>query len=137
MSHKEFKKIPQNDREWREKLTAEQYRVLREGATERPFTSPYNKLDKPGVYSCAGCGSPLFLSDHKFDAGCGWPSFFEAVSENGIEELQDFSHGMVRTEIKCAKCKGHLGHVFPDGPPPTGLRYCLNGLALNFKSITD
>lgn len=128
-------KIEKSDAEWREQLTPEQYRILRQQGTERAFTGPYwNSKDK-GLYRCAGCNEPLFLSDTKFDSGCGWPSYFQAVKPDAVKELRDTSHGMVRTEIRCATCDGHLGHVFPDGPPPTGLRYCINGHSMVFEPL--
>jgi peptide-methionine (R)-S-oxide reductase len=132
MSDLKTAKIQKSDTEWREELTAEQYRVLREHGTERPFTGPYWNAFEKGLYTCAACDNPLFVSDTKFDAGCGWPSFFEAVSPDSTTEYRDMSHGMLRTEIRCGRCDGHLGHVFPDGPPPTGLRYCMNGHAMVF-----
>lgn len=122
------------DTEWREQLTPEQYRILREHGTERPFTGPYWNSSEPGLYRCAGCDEPLFLSDTKFDAGCGWPSYFEAVKPDAVREIVDRSFGMVRTEIRCSNCDCHLGHVFPDGPPPTGLRYCINGHSMVFEA---
>ncbi|MFT3964879.1 MAG: peptide-methionine (R)-S-oxide reductase MsrB [Sphingobium sp.] len=125
--------IPKTDAEWREKLTPAQYHVLREAGTEPAFTGKYNANKAPGLYHCAGCGQPLFTSGTKFDSGCGWPSFTQPVEEEAVTELNDTSHGMVRTEIRCARCQGHLGHVFPDGPAPTGLRYCMNSLALDFE----
>jgi peptide-methionine (R)-S-oxide reductase len=112
-------------------LTPAQHAVLREHATERPFTSPLNDEKRDGDYHCAGCGTLLYRSHAKYNSGSGWPSFWEAV-EGAVETTTDRSHGMVRTEVHCANCKGHLGHVFPDGPPPTGLRHCINGLALDF-----
>ncbi len=126
-------KIKKTDAEWKAELTPEQYRVLREKGTERAFTGKYNIHKEKGMYVCAGCNSPLFTSDTKFDSGCGWPSFFEALDKDKIKEVRDLSFGMVRIEILCAKCDGHLGHVFDDGPKPTGLRYCVNSLSLDFK----
>ncbi|OAJ67025.1 peptide-methionine (R)-S-oxide reductase MsrB [Gluconobacter cerinus] len=113
-------------------LTPEQRRILLEHGTEYPGSSPLNDEKRAGIYACAGCGRELFSSATKYESGSGWPSFF-APLENGVETTQDASHGMVRTEVHCAGCHGHLGHVFPDGPPPTGLRYCMNGLALDFR----
>lgn len=127
--------VSKTDAEWREQLSPEQYYILRQAGTERAFTGPFwNSKDK-GLYRCAGCGEELFVSDTKFDSGCGWPSYFEPVKPEVVTEIRDTSHGMVRTEIRCAKCNGHLGHVFPDGPPPTGLRYCINGHAMTFEPL--
>lgn len=132
MSEKDDTKITKSAAEWQAQLTPEQYYVTRQSGTERPFTGPYWNDFTTGKYDCVCCGAPLFLSDTKFDAGCGWPSFFKSVSDDAIHEIEDHSHGMVRTEIRCRRCDAHLGHVFPDGPPPTGLRYCLNGHAMTF-----
>lgn len=118
------------EEEWRAKLDPTQFRVLREGATEPPFSGEYVDEKRPGVYACAGCGTELFESDTKYESGSGWPSFYEPIGEDRIVEKKDTSHGMVRTEIVCATCGGHLGHVFPDGPQPTGLRYCVNSASL-------
>ncbi len=115
---------------WRASLTAEQYRVTREKGTERPFTGEYWNCTAPGTYVCVCCGAPLFDADHKFDAGCGWPSFSQPQIPENIAEARDTSHGMIRTEVMCKQCGAHLGHVFPDGPQPTGLRYCINSVSL-------
>jgi peptide-methionine (R)-S-oxide reductase len=123
-------KIRKSDEEWRRSLTPEQYRVLREKGTERPFTGQYAETKAPGVYLCAACGLELFASDTKFDSGCGWPSFYDPLDKQHVEEHEDRSHGMTRTEVTCSRCGGHLGHVFPDGPNPTGLRYCINSASL-------
>lgn len=119
-----------SEAEWREALSAEEYTVLREKGTERAFTGEYWNVFDKGSYRCRGCGEHLFDSDSKFDAGCGWPSFDRAAADRAIEEARDTSHGMLRTEIMCRKCGGHLGHVFPDGPTETGLRYCVNSLSV-------
>ncbi|MBW6421210.1 peptide-methionine (R)-S-oxide reductase MsrB [Rhizobium sp. XQZ8] len=128
-------KIQKSDTEWREELSPEQYRILRQAGTERAFTGPYWNSKEKGLYRCAGCGEELFVSDTKFDSGCGWPSYFEPVKPGVVDEFRDVTHGMVRTEVRCANCGGHLGHVFPDGPPPTGLRYCINGHSMTFEPL--
>jgi len=122
--------IKKTNEEWKKQLTPEQYRVLREKGTERPFTGEYDKFFEPGTYVCAACGNELFFSEHKFDAGCGWPSFYREAAKGHITEKTDYSLGMRRTEILCAKCGGHLGHVFDDGPHETGLRYCVNSVSI-------
>ncbi|MEM6581063.1 MAG: peptide-methionine (R)-S-oxide reductase MsrB [Pseudomonadota bacterium] len=122
-----------SDEYWRDKLTPEEYHVCREKGTERPFTGEYWDTKDIGVYNCRCCGDPLFMSDTKFDAGCGWPSFFQPASEGVIQEERDTSHGMIRTEIMCKSCGAHIGHVFNDGPPPTGLRYCVNSLSVKLQ----
>jgi len=125
-------KMHKSDSEWRKTLSPEQYRVLRQQGTERAGTSPLNHEKRQGEFLCAGCGAELFASGTKYDSGSGWPSFY-APMPDAVETATDASHGMVRTEVRCARCGGHLGHVFPDGPQPTGERFCINGAALNFK----
>jgi peptide-methionine (R)-S-oxide reductase len=126
-------KLQLTDEQWRQKLTPEQYEVLRQKGTERAFTGKYAHSHDKGRYVCAGCGAELFNSDTKFDSGTGWPSFYQPMSAEAIDEETDRSYGMVRTEVECANCGGHLGHLFPDGPAPTGLRYCINSASLDFK----
>ncbi len=126
-----------SDDQWKKILPADVYRIAREKGTERPWTSPFEKSNEVGTYYCAACGNPLFKSDTKFESGCGWPSFYEPISKTSIIYTEDNSHGMRRTEVQCGRCKAHLGHVFDDGPPPTGLRYCINGVILDFKKAKD
>lgn len=126
-------KLTLSDSEWREKLTDDQYRVTRKHGTERAFTSPLNAEKRPGTFNCVCCGQPLFRSEAKFESGTGWPSFYEPLSTEAVEDHVDRSWFMRRTETRCARCDAHLGHVFPDGPQPTGLRYCMNGVALDFE----
>jgi peptide-methionine (R)-S-oxide reductase len=123
-------RIEKSDEDWRRELGDEQYRILRQKATEAPFTGEYDETFDPGTYRCAGCGSELFYSDAKYDSGCGWPAFSAPASSDAVDEETDVGYGMVRTEVLCASCGGHLGHVFPDGPGPAGLRYCINSAAL-------
>ena len=124
-------KITKTEEEWRAQLTAEQYHVTREHGTERPFTGEYDGCKDVGTYTCICCGNPLFASDHKFDSGTGWPSFYQPI-EGNVGKTEDRTFGMVRTEVHCRRCGGHLGHVFDDGPKPTGLRYCIDGFGLVF-----
>lgn len=126
-------KVTKTPEQWREQLTPEEFAVAREKGTERPFTGRYWDTSTPGIYRCVCCQTPLFASDTKFDAGCGWPSYFQALNPDDVREETDTTHGMVRTEILCNVCDAHLGHVFPDGPPPTGLRYCINSVSLQFE----
>lgn len=126
-------KIIKTDEEWQKVLSPQAYTVLRKHGTERPFTGEYNDFKEKGVFYCAGCGNPLFHSDTKYDSGSGWPAFFQPISEERVGTSSDKSFFMDRTEVHCANCGGHLGHVFSDGPKPTGLRYCINSVSLNFK----
>ncbi len=131
------RKIQKTEEEWLQELGPEQYRILRGKGTERPFTGKYNVHKEDGMYCCAACGTPLFSSETKYDSGCGWPAFFAPADKEKIEYVLDKSHGMLRTEILCKNCGGHLGHVFNDGPNPTGERYCVNSLSLDFEKKED
>ena len=126
-------KITKTEEEWQEQLTPEQYHVTRQKGTEQPFTGEYDNCKTPGTFNCSCCNAPLFASDHKCDSGSGWPSYWQPIAEDAIISESDSSMGMVRTEVMCAACDAHLGHVFPDGPQPTGLRYCINSLSLKLN----
>jgi peptide-methionine (R)-S-oxide reductase len=129
-------RIEKTDEDWRRELTPDQYRIMRQKGTEPPFTGEYVNEKTPGMYRCAACGTPLFGSDTKYDSGSGWPSFYAPIDEANVETEEDRSHGMRRTEVMCATCEAHLGHVFPDGPRPTGLRYCVNSASLTLDPET-
>jgi peptide-methionine (R)-S-oxide reductase len=139
MAQKEEHKfeVTKTEAEWKAQLTPEQYHVVREKGTERPFTGKYDKFFENVIYNCVACGEHLFTSNTKFDAGCGWPSFYQAIDDGKIVEHKDTSFGMIRTEVMCGKCGAHLGHVFDDGPNPTGLRYCINSVSLDFEKPSD
>ena len=126
-------KIEKTEEEWKKELSAEQYAVTRQAGTERPFTGEYCDNKEQGVYLCVCCGAPLFSSDTKYESHSGWPSYWQPIGDGALVEIEDRSHGMLRTEVTCSRCDAHLGHVFPDGPEPTGLRYCINSLSLDFE----
>ncbi len=129
--------MKKSDAEWRQALNAQQYRILRQGGTEPPFSGELLPVKDEGEFRCAGCGATLFSSDSKYDSGSGWPSFTRPAADGAVDEKADVSHGMTRSEVRCAKCEGHLGHVFPDGPGPEGLRYCINSASLSFDKASD
>lgn len=136
-SRTDSSKVNISEDEWKKMLPSEVYTVARLKGTERPWTSKFENFSDTGTYYCAACGNPLFRSNTKFDSGCGWPSFYEAISKTSIIYTEDNTHGMKRTETQCGRCKAHLGHLFDDGPPPTGLRYCINGVVLDFEKAKE
>jgi peptide-methionine (R)-S-oxide reductase len=136
-SNTDTSKVTLSDEEWKKILPQEVFNIARKKGTERPWTSRYENFYDTGTYYCAACGNALFKSDTKFDSGCGWPSFYEPISKSSIIYTPDHAHGMTRTEVQCGRCKAHLGHVFDDGPPPTGLRYCINGVVLDFDEAKE
>jgi peptide-methionine (R)-S-oxide reductase len=136
-SNTDTSKVSMSEEEWKKLLPEDVYYIARQKGTERPWTSKFEKFDEKGSYYCAACGNALFKSDTKFESGCGWPSFYEPISKGSIIYTPDHTHGMERTEVQCGRCKAHLGHVFNDGPPPTGLRYCINGVILDFAKAKD
>ncbi|MEO6314893.1 MAG: peptide-methionine (R)-S-oxide reductase MsrB [Chitinophagaceae bacterium] len=136
-SRTDTKPVNMSDEEWRKILPADVYNIARQKGTERPWTSAFETSKEIGIYYCAVCGNALFKSDTKFESGCGWPSFYEPISKTSIIYIPDNTMGMKRTEVECGRCKSHLGHVFDDGPPPTGLRYCINGVVLDFEKAKD
>lgn len=136
-SHTDSSKVVLSDEEWKKILPKDVYYIARQKGTERPWSSHFENFDEIGTYYCAVCGNPLFKSDTKFESGCGWPSFYEPISKSSIIYVPDNTHGMQRTEVMCGRCKSHLGHVFDDGPPPTGLRYCINGVVLDFDKAKE
>lgn len=136
-SNSDTSKVVMSEEEWKKILPKDVFYIARMKGTERPWSSEYENFYETGTYYCAACGNALFKSDTKFDSGCGWPSFYEPITKNSIIYTPDYTHGMVRTETQCGRCKAHLGHVFEDGPPPTGLRYCINGVVLDFKKAQE
>jgi peptide-methionine (R)-S-oxide reductase len=130
-------KVTLSNEDWKKMLSPEVYYIARQKGTERPWTSRFEGFKEKGTYYCAACGNPLFVSDTKFESGCGWPSFYEPISKTSIINTPDYSHGMKRIEVQCGRCEAHLGHVFDDGPPPTGLRYCINGVILDFEKAQE
>lgn len=136
-SNTDTSKVAISEEEWKKILPDDVFYIARQKGTERPWTSKFEGFKEVGTYFCAACGNPLFKSDTKFESGCGWPSFYEPISKGSIIYTPDHTHGMSRTEVQCGRCKGHLGHVFDDGPPPTGLRYCINGVVLDFEKAKE